>query len=94
MRHLASNQTNGCRIIVGSILCCEHETGHCYTICLLDKFGCTALAPRVKCQLVEVRVTHQGTPRDGQYIEYHAHKDLYGKMFIATLFITVQKDRT
>lgn len=60
----------------------------------LTSFGCTALAPRVKCQLVEVRVTHQGTPRDGQYIEYHAHKDLYGKMFIATLFITVQKDRT
>lgn len=51
----------------------------------------TASAPCVKYQLAEVRVTNQGTPKDGRYIENHAHRDLYRKIFITTLFIIAKK---
>lgn len=48
---------------------------------------------RVKCQLVEVGVTRQGTPRDRWCIESRAHKGLYRKMFMTTLFIIAKNDR-
>lgn len=60
---------------------------------ILTSSSYTASVSCVQGQLPEMCVTNQGALADRRYTESYAQKDLYRKMFVAILFIIVNKDR-